>query len=121
MLTTPSDNCTKAWGSRSYNLYTGDARALTTPLYNISVSGTHPPPTTHSHPSTAGNSSYLARQNSAFYSSTPASDVKFGWYVCISSIWLGQSVFGWASPLQSTGGQDESNTPPSHPAWSMNA
>ena len=55
MVTTPTDNCTKAWGSRSYNLYTG-------------------------------NSSYLARKNSAFYNSTPASEVKFGWWVAVGCI-----------------------------------
>ncbi len=49
-VTNPTYNCTKAWGSRSYNLYTG-------------------------------NSSYLARKDSTFYSSMPASDVKFGWCV----------------------------------------
>jgi hypothetical protein len=48
-VTNPTYNCTKAWGSRSYNLYTG-------------------------------NSSYLARKDSAFYNSTPANETKFGWY-----------------------------------------
>ena len=46
----PTYNCTKAWGSRSYNLYTGP------------------------------NSTYLARKTPAFYNSTPANETKFGWY-----------------------------------------
>jgi hypothetical protein len=96
MLTSPSDNCTKAWGSRSYNLYTGDAERTLTVNSIVQYqcqwnSGSHPPPIPI-HPLQATAATWHARTRPSTAQLPPLMSSLAGTFAfpayCLGSLWL---------------------------------